>query len=163
MVPAIPAASTYLTRLGPKPLSFNAPYPSREEVLSKMPPLNTGLPPRETGVPGGSAEPPLVDATHLWPVPAEPGSTSQTAEFPGLPTDWIERLFGPPRPSGNDRDPFLSTDPMAPRPRHLRPEDLVPFFTTPGSQNKPSIVVPVPFIPGVPGSAGSSRATFTQE
>lgn len=163
MVPAIPAASTYLTRLGPKPLSFNAPYPPREEILLKLPPLNTGLPPRENGVSGSGVEPSTVDTTQLWPVPADPGATRHTAEFPGLPADWIERLFGPPRPSDNGDDESQSADPSIPRPRQLRPEDLVPFFTTPGSQNKPSIVVPVPFIPGLPGSAGSSRATFTQE
>jgi len=163
MVPAIPAATTYLNRLGPKPLSFQATHPPREQVMRMLPPLNTDLPPKETAAAEVRPDLPTVDVTQLWPVPADPQATTSMDEFPGLPGDWIERLFGPPRPSEGGPDGSPSTDPYAPNRRQLRPEDLVPFFTTPGSQNKPSIVVPVPFIPGIPGSAGSSRASFSQE
>jgi len=169
MIPTIPAASTYLTRLGPKPLSFSAPRPPREEVLIRLPPLKTGFEPAEPDTPTGPSGMPSNDVSNLWPMPYDPGSMVLPEEFPRLPADWIERLFGPPRPPEGDVGPapLLQTErPLRP---YLTPEDLVPFFTSPGSGGNPTIVVPVPFIPGIPGApavpatSGSSSATFRQE
>lgn len=169
VIPAIPAPIAYLSRVGPKPLSFNAQPLPLEEVMRMLPPLPTDLPPKPPVPSLFGPDNLLEDPMRLGPVPADPSATDTLSEFPRLPTGWIESVLGPARPS-----PTGSTDPAddtgnpssgagASGRRSIRPEDLVPFFTSPGPQGAPRIVVPVPFVPGVPQTPTSSRITFSQE
>lgn len=185
IIPVLTAPNAYLQRVGPKPLSFNAPPPSRDEVLRLLPPLATGLPPKETPEDGRTARNPLsaqFDPATLLPVPADPAMSTPWAEFPRIPDDWIEALLGPPRwGSESPLDAGYGTPGSDPTYRpSLRPEDLVPFFISPAQQapdpqgepnpqgdqapqRGPTYIVPVPFIPGVPSTPNSSRANFNQE
>lgn len=176
MGPAIPAPNAYLSRVGPKPLHFSPPLPSREEVLRLLPPLDTGLPPKD--VPRAVVDSNLpYDASMLFPVPVESLLAPWVDPTFGLPENWVESLLGPPRdasggipggagdPSGNWGD---SRDPSSVRSRSfLTPEDLVPFFVAPETEGNTRFVIPVPFVPVVPSTppnpSASSRATFRQE
>lgn len=168
MVPAPAAPNAYLTRVGPKPLRFDAAPPPRDEVLRMLPPLDSGLPPKQEPAPVTTILP--TDATHLFPVPAETPALGMVDPL-GLPENWVESLLGPPREipgmesGGGDSN---WTDGSWGRARSsLTPEDLVPFFVSPASEGNTQLIIPVPFIPGPPSNPAnpspSSRATFRQE
>lgn len=168
MVPAPAAPNAYLTRVGPKPLRFDAAPPPRDEVLRMLPPLDSGLPPKQVPAPVTTILP--TDATHLFPVPAETPALGMVDSL-GLPENWVESLLGPPREipgmeSGGGDSSW--TDGSWGRARSsLTPEDLVPFFVAPASEGNTQLIIPVPFIPGPPSNPAnpspSSRATFRQE
>ena len=170
MIPANPAPNTYLSRVGPKPLNINAPLPPRDEVLRLLPPLATGLPSREPDQSSSREIPAETDT--LFPVPAD-RSISGVAEPLKLPENWVESLLGPPLPLPGTEPASRAGEAMTGdgvddgRPRQLTPEDLVPFFVSPGAGGDARFVIPVPFVPGVPGASQnpptSSKATFRQE
>jgi hypothetical protein len=168
LVPTQSAPNAYLTRVGPKPLRFDAAPPPRDEVLRMLPPLDSGLPPKQVPAPVTTILP--TDATHLFPVPAETPALGMVDPL-GLPENWVESLLGPPREipgmeSGGGDSSW--TDGSWGRARSsLTPEDLVPFFVSPASEGNTQLIIPVPFIPGPPSNPAnpspSSRATFRQE
>jgi hypothetical protein len=170
MVPAHAAPNAYLTRVGPKPLRFDAPPPPRDEVLRMLPPLDSGLPPKQVANPITTILP--TDSSNLFPVPAETSALGMVDPL-GLPENWVESLLGPPRvipgmDSGGAAGDSGSTDGSWGRgSSSLTPEDLVPFFVSPASEGNTQFVIPVPFIPGPPSNPAnpspSSRATFRQE
>jgi len=170
MIPANPAPNSYLSRVGPKPLNINAPLPPRDEVLRLLPPLATGLPGREPDQTSTREIPAETDT--LFPVPAD-RSTIDATEPLKLPENWVESLLGPPQPPpGTDPASWVGEPGTAEgiddgRRRQLTPEDLVPFFVSPGAGGDARFVIPVPFVPGVPSPSqnppASSRATFRQE
>ncbi len=170
MVPATSAPNAYLARVGPKPLAFGAPPRPLGEVLAKLPPLGTDLPPKpgsETGSIAGDAQ---QAQAALWPHPFQ-GETDATFDaFPRLPDNWLESLLG----SGFTPEEIPSmTDPTGAEigfppangasPSAITPEYLIRFFMRPGSPTNSSIAMPVPFVPGMPIKPSSSTSVFRQD
>lgn len=169
MVPAIAAPKAYLTRLGPKPLNFSAPARPLEEVIAKLPALDTDLPPNLLGSSRPSSTFTDEDPFYLWPVPSASPSANPLEGSLRLPDDWVKSLLGPelsPITSGESGHPTPEDGAIIPTlrpPTSLSPESLIRFFTTPGSLKDSGIAIPVPFIPGAPSTPNSSSATFRQD
>jgi len=169
MVPAIAAPKAYLTRLGPKPLNFSAPARPLEEVIAKLPALDTDLPPNLLGSSRPSSTFTDEDPFYLWPVPSASPSANPLEGSLRLPDDWVKSLLGPelsPITSGESGHPTPEdgdTIPTLRPPTSLSPESLIRFFTTPGSLKDSGLAIPVPFIPGAPSTPNSSSATFRQD
>ena len=169
MVPAISAPNAYLTRLGPKPLSFGAPARPLEEVIARLPTLSTDLPPKPITSSRPDSSLTEDDPFYLWPVPSASSSANSLEDFPRLSDNWVKSRLGPELPattSGDPNHPAPEDGTATPTLRpsiSLSPESLIRFFTTPGSQKNSGIAVPVPFIPGVPTTPNSSSAVFRQD
>ncbi len=167
MVPAMAAPIAYLTRVGPKPLAFGAVPKPLGEVLAKLPPLATDLPPRPGGGTASTSDEPSPDGVTLWPVPFQ-NDTDPSVDFPRLPDNWLESLLGNglspfdnnPAPSAQDQGGTALDDPSA---SGLTPENLMRFFIRPGSQKSSGIAIPIPFIPGIPARPNSSSSVFRQD
>jgi len=167
MAPALAAPNAYLTRVGPKPLSFGATPRPREEVMARLPPLFTDLPPRPRSPSDPDSANPTDDPSNLWPMPSKPISVGAGAEFPRLPDDWLDSLtagdLGAEFPGVPLQDPTPADS--AREPSALNPEMLIRFFTTPAPNQGQAVAIPVPFIPAVPPppTSTSSRAVFRQD
>ncbi len=169
MVPAISAPNAYLTRLGPKPLNFGAPPRPLEEVLAKLPILDTDLPPKPIASSRAGSSFTDDDPFYLWPVPSASLTTDPLQSFPRLPDNWVKSKLGPELSATTSGEPDHPTPedgttiPTIRPAASLSPESLIRFFTTPGSQKNSGIAVPVPFIPGAPSTPNSSSAVFRQD
>lgn len=172
MVPAFEASSSYLARVGPKPLNVNAPTPPLGDVISRLPPLQNGLPEKPAQPSDARNEPVLVDPGPLGPVFPEPEPNPGI----GLPQNWPTPTQGTST-DGNppSNAPASPGEGIAPSTSQvpLSPENLLRFFIRPAHQPNPgqpntgqqstSIAIPVPFIPGTPSTPNSSRVQFRQE
>lgn len=170
MVPVIAAPKAYLVRVGPKPMAFGAPPRPLAEVLAKLPPLESDLPPR----PGSGPASETGDSAHgselLWPTPFQSEATGTGHEFPRLPDNWLESLLGNGFPLNDPPSPLESVGPENATPPpigtsqpSLSPETLIQFFLQPGSQRNSGFTIPVPFVPGTPSQPNSSKAIFRQD
>ena len=139
------AGSGYLTRVGPKPLRFEAVVP-RLDPAKALPPLTMEEPepvPAQSITPEFGPQPPpasplpTVDEFWAMPPPDEPPSTEGNAATPATPAT--------PAPAG---------------PKMVSPDELLQFFA-PVKRREGIISVPVEFTPPAPRPAsGGSRATY---
>jgi len=167
MVPAIAAPNAYMTRLGPKPLNFSAPPRPLEEVIAKLPALDTDLPHNPIGSSRPSSTLTDGDPFYLWPVPSTSPSANPLEGSFRLPDDWVKSVLGPelsPTTSAESGYPTPedgTTIPTLRPPTSLSPESLIRFFTTPGSLKDSGIAIPVPFMghrpPPTPAALPSAR------
>jgi hypothetical protein len=167
MAPALSAPNAYLARVGPKPLSFGAPPRPLEEVVARLPPLFTDLPPKPRSTSDPDSTDGTADTSSLWPMPSNPISVGAGTEFPRLPDDWLDSLTAGgvgPEFSGDSSQGPTPTE-TAREPAALNPEMLLRFFTTPTPNQGRAVAIPLPFIPAVPPAptSNSSRAVFRQD